>query len=113
MQKCKITNIIVFNLIFRNDSLAAVINHQLKNVTSDRKNDDDLWNGWKFDKHRFKDELNKETMTESFPVTQKAAGFSAGLTLLLTGKKDEDPPCPQFDSVGFKVSSIKNHSLGN
>jgi hypothetical protein len=88
------------------------MNHQLKNETSDRKNDD-LWNGWKLDKHSFKDELIKESKIESFPVTQKAAGFSAGLTLLLTNKEDEDPPCPQFDSVGFKVSSIKNHSLGN
>jgi hypothetical protein len=78
----------------------------LKNETSDRKNDD-LWNGWKLDKHSFKDELIKESKTKSFPVTQKAAGFSAGLTLLLTSKEDEDPPCPQFDSVGFKVSSIK------
>jgi hypothetical protein len=92
--------------IFRNDSLAAALN-RLKNATSDRKNDDDLWEGWKLDKHRFKDEFIKESKTESFPVTQKAAGFSAGLTLLLTSNEDEDLPCPQFDSVGFKVSSIK------
>jgi hypothetical protein len=89
--------------IFRNDSLAAALN-RVKNGTSDWKNDDDLWKGWKLDKHSFKDEFVKESKTKSFPVTQKAAGFSAGLTLLLTSKEDEDPPCPQFDSVGFKVS---------
>jgi hypothetical protein len=87
----------------RRTSINGAIN---KDIASEAiVNDESAWREWKIDTHSFKDEDYKSRKRATFPVSQKAAGFPGGLTLLLSGEED-DPPCPQFDSSGYKVTAI-------
>jgi hypothetical protein len=77
-------------------------------LNSSKSNEEVLWNSWTLDKHKFKkDSNNTKTYNETFPLAQKASGFAAGLTFLLSSEVEERP-CPQFDSTGFKVIRISS-----
>jgi hypothetical protein len=94
-------SILVTTFSCRRTSINWAINEAIASKTVVNK--ESAWREWKLDKHTFKDEDYKSRKRRTFPVSQNTAGFPAGLTLLLSGEED-DPPCPQFDSSGYKVT---------